>query len=301
MGLIPLRDPDKEIILKAQYEALKPQALAKRITTYGKGAKRIWRRGAFIGHKLFYFKQAIRTMELAKEYVTTTSKKGQVPYSGTVFMAETLLRAKGRYTRKWFAPKGGLWFSLLIYPEVDTPYIYLYPLVAGIACCEALREIGVKATLKWINDLLYNGRKIGGILTETFFSPQKDPYLILGIGINLNNTLPTFLKNTAISAKEITGKEIDIDLFFCFTLLKLIWYIGLLHEAEIQKNTKGIIDIWRQYTDSLGRKAIYGEDLTKEKGEEVEILGINPYGGLILRFSKTQEVQTVYSGELIYC
>jgi len=300
MGLIPLRDPDKETILKAQYEALKPQALARQIKIYGKEAERIWRRGAFIGHQLFCFKQAIRTMELAKEYVIATSKKGQVPYSGTVFMAETLSRAKGRYNRKWFAPKGGLWFSLLIYPEVDTPYIHLYPLVAGIACCEALREIGIKTTIKWINDLLYDGRKIGGILTETFFSPQKEPYLILGIGINLNNTLPTFLKNTAVSAKEITGQEIDIDFFLCLTLLKLIWYIGLLHEAEINKDTKAIIDIWKRYTDTLGRKALYGEDLTKEKGKEVEILGINAYGGLILRFSKTKEVQTVYSGELVY-
>ncbi len=299
MGIATIRNLEIENKIKSRYELFKNEIFRKKLLVYGKDAERIWRKGAFIGHRIFYYERAIRTMELARQYVNECYQKGEVPYSGTIFVAESVYRAKGRYKRKWFAPKGGLWFSVLLFPEVDPPFIHLYPLVAGIACCEALRNVGVPATIKWVNDLMYNGRKIGGILTESFTIRSKEPYLVLGIGININNFIPRILKSRAVSLKD-TGKEGDLYRIFILTLTNLIWYIGLLHEAESKNNTEEVISAWLKYGDSIGKKAFYGEDVLKGSKEKVQIMGIDGFGGLRIRFLDSQREVTVYSGELEY-
>lgn len=301
MGRSIIRNPQREETIQKNLAFLKQQEFKRRYLQTGEKAERIWQRGEIVGAHLYCYASAHRTMDIAKQYIDRMHNHGQIPYSGTVFVAEELTQARGRYKREWYAPHGGLWFSYMLFPEVESPYLHLYPLVTGIACCEALRDMGIEAKLKWINDLMFAGRKLGGILGETYFSPSKEAYFIFGIGINVNNSLPRGLKHMAISIKEITKKEMEIDHILGLTLVKLIWYIGLLHEAEIAGNTNEIIEIWRQYSDSLGREAIYGEDLIKEKGEKVRILDIDPYGGLIIRSCKTKDIRTVYSGELIYC
>jgi len=301
MGRSIIRNLQREEIVKKKLFYFKQQEFRRRYSQLGEKAERVWRRGEIIGAQLYCYLSAHRTMDIARRYIEHAYTQGQIPYSGAVFVAEELTQARGRYKREWLAPYGGLWFSYVLFPEVESPYTHLYPLITGIACCEALREIGIEVKLKWINDLIFAGRKLGGILGETYFSPSKEVYFIFGIGINVNNSLSEILKHIAISIKEITKKETDIDTILCLTLAKLIWYIGLLHEAEIVGNTKEIIEIWRKYTDSLGRQAIYGEDLTSGRGERVEILDIDPYGGLVIRPCKTKDIRIVYSGELIYC
>ncbi|MCD6319778.1 MAG: biotin--[acetyl-CoA-carboxylase] ligase [Candidatus Desulfofervidaceae bacterium] len=300
MGRGITRNLKREETIQGNLALLKQQEFNNRYSQIGERAERIWRRGEILGAYLYCYSSAHRTMDIAKQYIDRAHNHGQIPYSGTVFIAEELTQARGRYKREWFAPHGGLWFSYILFPEVESPYLHLYPLVTGIACCEALRDMGIEVKLKWINDLMFAGRKLGGILGETYFSPSKETYLIFGIGINVNNFLPEVIKHLAISIKEITKEETDLDAILCLTLVKLIWYIGLLHEAEIVGDTREIIEIWRQYTDSLGREAIYGEDLIRRKGEKVEILDIDPYGGLVIRSCKTKDIRTVYSGELIY-
>jgi len=296
-GLI--RDREREIILKNMVQKLKKQEFEQKCARE-KGAETVWRRGEIMGAHLWCYHFVPRTMELAKRYIENCYFLRQTPYSGAVFIAQTLNQAQGRYARKWYALSGGLWFSFILYPEVESPYIHLYPLVLGIACCEALREIGINVYIKWVNDLVFNRHKVGGILGETYLSSQKEAYLIFGIGINVNNTLPSTLDIPAISLKEIIGKELNIDLLFSLILIKLIWYIGLVHEAEVKKETHKIIDVWLKYTNILGQKMYYAEDLKTDKKTEVEILGLDPYGGLIVCFCDTEKMETVYSGELAY-
>jgi len=296
-GLI--RDREREIILKNMVQKLKKEEFEKRYAKE-KEAERILRRGEMIGTRLWCYHSVTRTMEVAKKYIENCYTLRQTPYSGTVFLAQTVSQAQGRYARKWYALPGGLWFSFILYPEAELPYIHLYSLVLGIACCEALREIGVNVYIKWVNDLVFNKHKVGGILGETYLSSQKETYLIFGIGINVNNSFPSTLDVPAISLKEIMGKELNIDLLFSLILIKLIWYVGLVHEAEARKETQEIVDVWLKYSNILGQKVYYAEDLKIDKKREIEILGLDPYGGLIVRFCDTERVETLYSGELTY-
>lgn len=268
----------------------------------GERARHIFQRGEMIGHRIYCYRVLDRTMDEAKRYINILEKQGLTPYSGTVFLAKTLLCGYGRYRRPWYATKGGLWFSVLLYPEVEMPYFNLYPLAVGIACCEALSEMNIPVHLKWVNDLMVNGKKLGGILSETYYAPiSKDPYLILGIGINVNNTdFPISLKGKAISIRQILGKEVDLDTLFIFTLIKLIWYIGLLHYTEVKGDSQPIIKAWLSYTDTIKRNVIHGEDLEKSYGTKAKAIGIDFDGSLILELPQRGK-KIVCSGEIIYC
>jgi len=290
------RDREREIALSSLFKKIKRREWEKRKKE--KDAEVIWRRGEIIGNYIFCYHFAHSTMALAKEYIKTEYSKGNIPYSGTVFIAKSLSKAKGRYGRIWYATLGGLWFTLLLYQEIEPPYTHLYPLIAGIACCETIREIGINAHIKWVNDLMVNGRKIGGILTETYIA--EDPYLLLGIGINVNNDLPSNLDVPAISIKSILKKIYNIDSLFCLLLTKLIWYVGLLHQIEIEMNTARIIQIFTEYSDTIGRIVYYGEDIKNDRGKVAKVLGIDPYGGLNIKLYPEGEIATVYTGELKY-
>ncbi len=284
--------------LKEELDDLKKRELER----HQGGAKEVLRRGGMIGHRIYFYHILDRTMDEAKRYVNVLERQGLTPHSGTVFLAKMLLCGHGRYMRPWYAPMGGLWYSILLYPEVDIPYFNLYPLTVGIACCEAISEVNIPVRLKWINDLMVDGKKLGGILSETYYSPiRKDPYLIFGIGINVNNTdFPMPLKDKAISLRQILGRKIDLNSLFISTLIKLIWYIGLLHSVEAKGSTKPLIKAWINYTDSIKRRVIYGEDLESSSGEEARVVGIKPDGGLILELTGGRR-RIVYSGEIIYC
>jgi BirA family biotin operon repressor/biotin-[acetyl-CoA-carboxylase] ligase len=298
MGKRLIQDIKRKEIIKELLEKFKKKEFKKRYLVEGERSERIWHRGEIIGAHLYCFPIVPRTMEVAKEYIERSYILGQTPYSGTVFTAQTLTQAEGRYRRKWYASLGGLWFSFILYPEVESPYINLYPLAIGIACCEALREMGVYACIKWVNDLMFDKYKVGGILGETYLSSKKETYLIFGIGINVNNTLPMSLDIPAISLREIRGGELNVDFLLALTLIKLIWYTSLVREAEIKGKAYELINKWFKYRWPLGKRLYYAQDLKKEEKKEVKILGLDPYGGLVLHFCETKEVQIVYSGEL---
>lgn len=117
--------------------------------------------------------------------------------AGTVVVAESQTKGRGRLGRKWHSPKGGLYVSIILNPRLYTQDSKLALTAAG---CVA-KVIG--ATIKHPNDVLLNGKKVAGILAE-----MRDGCLILGIGINAN-TLLKDLPEGATSIFEETGKRVD--------------------------------------------------------------------------------------------
>jgi BirA family biotin operon repressor/biotin-[acetyl-CoA-carboxylase] ligase len=104
--------------------------------------------------------------------------------------AETQTRGRGRFSREWLSPAGGLWFSMLLFPDLPPERIGLITLAAGLAVAQAVEErAGLKPDLLWPNDVMLNGKKVCGILCE-----GKGKAVISGIGLNLNQTsFPTEL------------------------------------------------------------------------------------------------------------
>jgi BirA family biotin operon repressor/biotin-[acetyl-CoA-carboxylase] ligase len=121
--------------------------------------------------------------------------------AGTIVLARSQTGGRGRLGRSWFSPPGGgLYFSMLLRPALAPAELPKITLAAGVALCNAVAVLCRCAPLiKWPNDLLLEGKKCGGILTESEFGPDGTPLVVLGIGINVS-TLP------AAFPKELRGR-----------------------------------------------------------------------------------------------
>ena len=118
---------------------------------------------------------------------------------------------RGRNTRTWFSPEGGLYFSLVVRPRLGPQFAPLASLLCGVAVAKGLQSLGVEhVQLKWPNDVLVVENKIAGILNELVTIDPVDSWMILGIGINQNIThtdFPEEIAGTSTSVQEILGIE----------------------------------------------------------------------------------------------
>lgn len=123
------------------------------------------------------------TNTLAREAAATGAPHG------SVFAACRQTAGRGRRGRSFCSPDGtGLYFSLLLRPQLDPAHSVRITTAAAVALCRALESLGVPAlSIKWVNDIFRNGRKIAGILTEAAFTPSGQmEYAVLGVGVNLS-------------------------------------------------------------------------------------------------------------------
>jgi len=133
---------------------------------------------------------------------------------GAVVFAESQTKGKGRLGRRWESPVGSnIYLSIILKPKIPPSKIPLITLMAAVACAEAVEEVaGLLPTIKWPNDLLIEGKKLGGILTEADMEMDVINFVVLGIGINCNMTRTSFppsIKDTATSLQEVLGREIS--------------------------------------------------------------------------------------------
>jgi BirA family biotin operon repressor/biotin-[acetyl-CoA-carboxylase] ligase len=133
---------------------------------------------------------------------------------GLVVFAESQTKARGRLGRRWLAPaRKGLWFSLLLRPELRPHEATRLTIASATAVRRAIAaQTGLRAEIKWPNDILVGGKKAAGILTELYAELERVQYVILGIGIdvNLNATdFPADLRSLATSLKIELGKTVS--------------------------------------------------------------------------------------------
>lgn len=270
--------------------------------------KKILRRARVVGHEVYYYKRADRLMPLAKQAILQADSNGTDLPSGCVWWADSLTQARGRIGRNWWAPKGGLYLCLALYPSLLTENWSFYNLGLGVAIAQVLREREVSSSIRWINDILIKGHKITGILTEAVRAPNSgQTYLIFGIGINTNiETFPEDLVS-ATSLSITTGKYWPTKELAAQILARIGWIFGLIHQWESDcLNTEPgylpqnpVIRAWNLLSDTPGRRVIYG--LNAELNPELEALaqGLAPDGSLKLTLDNGEEVR-INSGEIRY-
>ncbi|MFD2090331.1 biotin--[acetyl-CoA-carboxylase] ligase [Blastococcus deserti] len=130
---------------------------------------------------------------------------------GLVLVAEHQISGRGRLDRVWTSPpRAGLTVSFLLRPDVPAARRGWLPLLTGVALGEAVGEVtGVRASLKWPNDLLaLDGRKLAGILAETTSSPTRPTAVVVGVGLNVSTTAAE-LPETGTSLSRVTGATVD--------------------------------------------------------------------------------------------
>ena len=200
-----------------------------------------------IGRKILRFKELESTMEAARKYAESEGE-------GLVILAERQTRGRGRFGRAWHSPEGGVYLSILLKPEVHPSRLSCLTFTAGLATAETVRSLyRVNCKLKWPNDLVYQGRKLAGILLESRIEGERVYHVILGVGFNLNvkvSALPEEVRGNACSIMELTGKG-HSKLRFVRVFLKKFdtWY-----QVFLSKGCKPILEAWSRLSETLGRK-----------------------------------------------
>lgn len=208
--------------------------------------------------------------------------------------SRTQLKGRGRGDRTWFSSPGkGLYISLGFF--ITTPqYLNMLSLIAGISISETLEQITKnKFTLKWPNDVLYNGQKIAGILIENIIK-KENIISICGMGININHSRTDFpgqLKERAVSLKIISGqtrKPGDIEPKLIRIFFK---WLDILEKGE----TSPIINRVKQINHfKPGEAIVFNQDRKSIKGR---FLDINQNGGVVIQHSNGEK-GIYFSGEI---
>ena len=242
-----------------------------------------------IGQEIHYFPEIVST----NSYCKTLGDKGVS--EGAAVIAESQQNGRRRFGRTWISPpQKGLYFSLLLRPKISPQEASrLIFLTAVTVACVLDTHFNLKAGIKWPNDLILNGKKFAGILLEMKAEAEQVDYLVLGVGINVNNKpeeFPGDLAKTATSLfieKGLTLSRVELLTTILNTLEKA--YFNYLNNGFGR-----VLELWKKYNITLGKRVTVTNWQTNWSGLAKDI---NPYGGLILVLPDGTE-KTMYSGDV---
>jgi len=214
---------------------------------------------------------------------------------GTVVAADTQTEGKGRLGRHFESPSGkGLYMSVIIRPKFDISYAPLITSAAAVSAAEAVEKLcGCDVSIKWVNDLYMNGRKICGILTEASLNLELNmpDYAVIGIGINVLHTeFPDELKQRATTVEDESGRRIDRNRLCGEVLGRLEHYLDAIE-------TRGHLEEYRR------REMLTGNMITANIGSETVIgraVGIDDNANLIIELDGGTR-RNLVSGEADLC
>jgi BirA family biotin operon repressor/biotin-[acetyl-CoA-carboxylase] ligase len=171
---------------------------------------------------------------------------------GTVVIAQTQRKGRGRFDRVWQSPRGGVYLSLLLRPKAPVEKTPLLTFIAALAVTHTIQSFNQPARIKWPNDVLVHGKKIAGILLESAPGDTQISYVIVGIGVNLNTNLANLsadVRKNATSLRKEHGCLIGYDEFLTTFFFQFDRFYQRFSAAQFDQ----IIDAWKQQSDTLGK------------------------------------------------
>jgi BirA family biotin operon repressor/biotin-[acetyl-CoA-carboxylase] ligase len=241
----------------------------------------------FMGKKIYYFDEVSSTMDIAIELGIKGSREG------TLILTEAQTKGRGRLGRQWFSPKyKGIYLSLILKPKILPHQASILTLFSAVSICEAIKEItGLDAQIKWPNDILIHHKKLGGILTELNAEMDEIRFVVVGIGLNVNNDKKT-LGNGATSLKEQKKEGVNrIEL-----LKEILRKIEANYLIFQEKGSHLILEKWRDYSITLGKRV---KVFSHREHIEGVALDIDTDGGLLVR-KDSGLIQKVTAGDVMH-
>lgn len=242
-----------------------------------------------IGKEMHYYPSVDSTNRAAKALAYHGAAEG------TIVVAEEQESGKGRLDRNFYSPRGkGIWFSVILRPNFLPNDAPKFTLMAAVAVAEAMARFNLKAEIKWPNDIMFDGRKLVGILTEITGELARITYIVIGIGINVNISradFPEELQDVATSLSEMNGENLSRVEIFRAVLEE---FDKLYREVKAEGFGK-VIDCWKKYNVTLGKnvRVISAGDGESFTGKAVDL---NQDGALVVETSQGQ--RAVYAGDV---
>ena len=238
-------------------------------------------------YKIILYEKLDSTNNRAKELALFENE-------GTVIIAEEQSQGRGRMGRSWISSKKkSLTMSIILKPDILPGDVSKITLIGAAAVYLGLLDLGIETEIKWPNDIILNGKKICGILSEMTCSFDKVNHVIVGIGININQDIediPEELKDIATSIKIEEKKKFQIEDVQEKVLSRLKeLYIPINESGKMKR----VLEISRKNSNILGKriKVINGEDI-----REGLALDIDEEGQLLVEFE--EGVERVFYGEV---
>jgi BirA family biotin operon repressor/biotin-[acetyl-CoA-carboxylase] ligase len=245
----------------------------------------------YIGHKIHYFSKIDSTNIAAKKLAEDGAQEG------TIVIAETQTRGRGRRGKKWISPAGGIWMSIILRPKISPAEAPQLTLMTGVAVAKTIKnKFDLDVGIKWPNDILIGSQKVCGILTEANAKFNTLDYVVIGIGIDANvatESFPSDIRINATSLKKELGEKINGS--------ELIQDFLKIFEDNYDALKKGqfpeILVEWRKLSKTIGSYV----EVHKQGGKIVkgEAIGINKDGALILELDNGT-LRKVISGECLH-
>ena len=209
-----------------------------------------------------------------------------------IVIAEKQTLGKGRLGRVWTSEKkAGLWMSLLLRPNVLPDAASSITLVAATAMCEAIEKItGLSVGIKWPNDLVINGKKVCGILTEMSAELNQLHYVVLGIGVNLKQTaFDAELKEKATSLL-LEGVDIDRKILLSTFLDRFFFYYDQFESHQL----KDVMTYHKSHSVTMNREVVI---ISKDNQRFAQAIDLDENGSLIV-INENGEKETIFFGEV---
>lgn len=210
------------------------------------------------------------TNDLAKLYANQNST------TPAIFISEEQIAGRGRLGRKFVSPsKTGLYISLCLFPTIALEDLSLITCATAVACVETIEQLtGKSLNIKWVNDLFYQDKKVGGILTEVIsdFESQQVQSLIVGMGINLIDSPQSFpeelhsiVGSVFSSRKEYEAHSFNRNQFIATFLEKWTFYYQNLSQREF-------ISSYKEYSNVIGKsiKVIEGNQVYHAYAKDID-------------------------------
>lgn len=227
---------------------------------------------------IHYEADVTSTMTVAKEQASA----GCPHFS--VVVADRQNAGRGRLSRQWYSTDGGLYFTIILRPEIPPALMSRYGFAASLVLAKVMQDnLGIDARVKWPNDILVDEKKLCGMLSEMEVSAEQVSFLNIGIGINVNND-PTPHEPNATSISKLLGRSVPRK-----EVLSL--FLEAFEEKIEQGDLDQIMAEWKHYTLTLDREVRIVTVSDTRVGKAVDI---DDTGALILELADGSREKVFY-------
>ena len=228
--------------------------------------------------RIHFFPEVSSTMDTARDLARNNCSEFSVVIAGRQ------TAGRGRLNRQWRSEDGGLYFTVVLRPDIAVPISSRVNFLASLTMAQVLREgFHIEAAVKWPNDILVGECKLCGMLSELEAEADRIFFINIGMGINVNND-PSGIEPAAISLKSLLGREVSrIEL--------LTGFLDKFEKRLPNADFENVVSEWKKYTITLQRRV---KIVTRQETCEGLALDVDENGALLVELGDGTLKKIIY-------